>query len=63
MQRDFKKNMDKFINQIDVPKEYPFSLPTVYRWRQDGTLTTYRQGKRRVLLLREELDALMAAKE
>ena len=55
--------MTRFIKQPDVSKEYPFSLTTINRWRRDGTLTTYRQGKRRVLLLRSELDALMSTKE
>lgn len=55
--------MNEYIKQPDVPKEYPFSLTTVHRWRRDGTLTTYRQGKRRVLLLRAELDALVSTKE
>lgn len=55
--------MSEYIKQPDVPKEYPFSLTTVHRWRRDGTLTTYRQGKRRVLLLRAELDALVSIKE
>jgi len=55
--------MDKFIYQTNVSREYPFSLTTIHRWRRDGTLTTYRQGKRRVLLLRAELNALVSAKE
>lgn len=55
--------MDRFIKQPDVSKEYPFSLTTIHRWRRDGTLTTYRQGKRRVLLLRAELDTLVSTKE
>ena len=53
----------KFIRQTAAPKEYPFSLTTINRWRRDGTLTTFRQGKRRVLLLRSELNALMSTKE
>lgn len=52
-----------YIKQPEVPAEYPFSLATINRWRRDGTLTTFRQGKRRVLLLRTELDALVLAKE
>lgn len=55
--------MDKFIKQPQVPSEYPFSLTTINRWRRDGTLTTFRQGKKRVLLLRAELDALVSSKE
>ena len=55
--------MDNFIKQNDVSREYPFSLSTVHRWRRDGTLTTYRQGKRRVLLSRDELNALVVSKE
>ena len=52
-----------FIRQQDVPKEYPFSLATLYRWRRDGALTTYREGKKRVLLSREELDLMLVRKE
>lgn len=55
--------MKTFVKQSDVSREYPFSLTTIHRWRRDGTLTTYRQGKRRVLLLRAELDALVSKKE
>ena len=52
-----------FITLNDVPVEFHFSRATIYRWRRDGMLTTYRQGKRRVLLSREELSSLMAYKE
>ena len=55
--------MNEYIKQPDVPKEYPFSLSTILRWRRDGTVATYRQGKRRVLLRRAELDALLLSKE
>ena len=55
--------MDRYIRQVDVSKEYPFSLTTIHRWRRAGLLTTFRQGKRRVVLLRSELNALLAAKE
>ena len=55
--------MENYIKQNDVSREYPFSLSTVHRWRRDGTLTTYRQGKRRVLLSRDELNALLVSKE
>ncbi len=58
-----KRYTMNFIKQNDVSREYPFSLSTVHRWRRDGTLTTYRQGKRRVLLSRDELNALVVSKE
>lgn len=51
------------ILQSKVPAEYPFSLTTIIRWRKKGILSTFRQGEKRVLLLRAELDALVCAKE
>lgn len=53
----------EYIKQSEVTREYPFSLTTIHRWRRDGTLTTYRQGKQRVLLSKAELDALVLYKE
>ncbi len=52
-----------FIRQTDVSREYPFSLATIHRWRRAGILTTFRQGQKRVLLLREELNTLVSKKE
>ena len=54
---------DRMILQSKVPAEYPFSLTTIIRWRKKGILSTFRQGEKRVLLSRIELDALVCAKE
>ena len=55
--------MEDLIKIAEVPAEYPFSRRTIERWREKGLLSTFRQGEKRVLVSRAELDALMAKKE